>query len=148
MVQILSKLLSRRLSFCDSIAAIFSSLVPCTVDLAGVIFPQEAAVKFVFLSGCSDLFNLLLCSFSVPTLSSFQNQSSFLLYTRYTYKGLCPFFKLSSRICIYNILVNSNRFLPLVILILCPLCCAWEALKISPYIYLFSANMCFYIVSA
>lgn len=113
MVQILSKLLSRHLSSCDSIAAIFP-LVPCTVDLACVIFTQEAAERFVFLSCCSDLFNLLLCPFSVPALSSFQNQSSCLLYTRYTYKGLCPFlnYQVISVFTIYLLSVQITFFFP------------------------------------
>lgn len=114
MMQILSKLLSRHLSSCDSIAAIFSSLVPCTVDLACVVFTQEAAERFVFLSCSSDLFNLLLCPFSVPTLSSFQNQSSCLLYTRYTYKGLCPFlnYQVISVFTIYLLSVQITFFFP------------------------------------
>lgn len=84
------------------------------VDLAGVILTQEAAERFVFLCCCSDLFNLLLCPFSIPTLSSFQNQSSCLLYTRYTCKGLCPFLKhqVISVFTIYLLSLQITFFFP------------------------------------
>lgn len=81
-------------------------LVPCAGDLGCVICTREPAERFIFFSRCSDLFNLLLCPFPVPTLSSFQSQSSCLLSTRYPYKGLCAFLN-SGVIAVFTVYLLS-----------------------------------------
>lgn len=92
--------------------------MPCAGDLGCVICMQEPAERFIFLSRCSDLFNLLLCPFAVPTLSSFQSQSSCLLSTKYPYKGLCAC--LNSRvIAVFTVyLAVSSNHLPFPVVIL------------------------------
>lgn len=107
-VQMLPRLLS---NICPLVAPSFPA--PRAVDLAGVVPAQEAAERFVFLC-CFDLFNLLLRPLSIPTLSPFQNQSSCLLYTRYTYKGLCPFLnhQVISVFTIYLLSLQITFFFP------------------------------------
>lgn len=89
-------------------------LVPCAGDLGCVICTQEPAERFIFFCRCSDLFHLLLCPFPVPTLSSFQSQSSCLLSTRYPCKGLCAFLNsgVTAVFAMYLLSVQITFFFP------------------------------------